>query len=229
MTLRAVLFDWDDTLSYTEPHYGEMLLPVLAAHGVAVNRAQLHRAWAAATRDMAPDWFARLPALLGVGDRPEVAAAMANAEEERVQIRQRRLFDDVTGSLRYLRGLGLRVGVLSDNWNTVLFAEQHGLAHLLDLIVTPRQAGAMKPDPQIFRLAVECLGFDPAECLYVGDAYDVDIKGARGAGLDCLLIDRWGLGEEVDCRCVPSLDGVLRYLAESRVASPESRGMRDED
>ena len=42
--------------------------------------------------------------------------------------------------------------------------------------------GVEKPDPAIFRAALEALGVAPEEALYVGDLYEVDVVGARAAG-----------------------------------------------
>lgn len=219
--LRAVLFDWDDTLSFVTPHRFEIIQALLAGHGLQVSRAQISRAWAAASRDLNPlGTRARVCELLGVGERPEVASALIEALDWRDGSKQRRIFADVPSALRYLRGLGLRVGVLSDNTEAGTDVGQQGLSHLLDLVITPLHAGAMKPSPGIFQSALSTLGINADESLYVGDAYEVDIVGARAAGLDCLLIDRFDLGfgndTALDCPCVTDLDGVLRYIAERR-------------
>jgi len=41
-----------------------------------------------------------------------------------------------------------------------------------------------KPDPQPFRLCLQKLGYEPAEAVYVGDDWRIDICGARDAGLN---------------------------------------------
>ena len=47
-----------------------------------------------------------------------------------------------------------------------------------------------KPGPQIFRYACEQLGTEPARCLYVGDAYAIDVVGARAAGMPVAWFNR---------------------------------------
>ena len=42
--------------------------------------------------------------------------------------------------------------------------------------------GIRKPDPRIFTLGVEALGFDPSEVVVVGDSIDKDIIPAHQAG-----------------------------------------------
>jgi HAD superfamily hydrolase (TIGR01509 family) len=61
--------------------------------------------------------------------------------------------------------------------------EALGLAPLLDVVVLPADAGAAKPDPRIFQLALARLGVAAAEALYVGDDAEDDVAGATAAGL----------------------------------------------
>jgi putative hydrolase of the HAD superfamily len=49
-----------------------------------------------------------------------------------------------------------------------------------------------KPDPRIFRRALERLGAEPSEALHVGDSPEHDLAGARAVGIAALLVDRRG-------------------------------------
>ena len=57
------------------------------------------------------------------------------------------------------------------------------LVERFDAITTPSDAGAAKPDRQIFDVCLKRLGMPGHRALYVGDRYDEDIEGARAAGL----------------------------------------------
>jgi len=59
-----------------------------------------------------------------------------------------------------------------------------GLAPFIDVLLTSEQAGASKPDPRIFHLAMKRAGATAAESLMVGDSAGNDIAGARGVGMD---------------------------------------------
>ena len=75
---------------------------------------------------------------------------------------------------------GYALAVVS-NWDIGLHDHVRKLG--LDLpVVTSAEAGAPKPDPAIFRLALERLGVPPERALHVGDS-DADEEGARAAGL----------------------------------------------
>lgn len=86
--------------------------------------------------------------------------------------------------LRALREGGLRTGVVSnfDHRLGGLLAGL-GLAPWIEVVVRPADAGAAKPDPRIFGLALARLGLLPEEAVYVGDDADDDIAGATRAGL----------------------------------------------
>ena len=82
-----------------------------------------------------------------------------------------------------LVAMGLRLGVVS-NWDVALtgYLEELGLREHFAAIVTSAEAGAPKPDPRIFELALERLGTAPERTLHVGDA-EADELGARAAGM----------------------------------------------
>lgn len=103
-----------------------------------------------------------------------------------------RAFPDAAATLDALRGAGCALAIVS-NWDVSLLAvlRQTGLAERVDVVVTSAQEGVAKPDPAIFRLALERLGGVPPEAaLHVGDDPDSDLAGARAAGIPALLIDR---------------------------------------
>jgi FMN phosphatase YigB (HAD superfamily) len=114
-----------------------------------------------------------------------LAAAAAALEPEA-------FVNDFIGALRFeplpaafescdeLAGRGYRLAVVS-NWDVGL----HDHLALLGLdvpVVTSAEAGAPKPDPAIFRLALARLGVEPARALHVGDG-EADAEGARAAGM----------------------------------------------
>lgn len=82
-----------------------------------------------------------------------------------------------------LERLGLRLAVVS-NWDVALHEhlEELGLADHFETVVTSAEAGAPKPDPRIFALALERLDVRPERALHIGDA-EADEEGARAAGM----------------------------------------------
>jgi putative hydrolase of the HAD superfamily len=88
-----------------------------------------------------------------------------------------------------------------------------GLEGYLDFVVTSQEAGADKPKPPIFLAALDRAGVEAFEAFHVGDQYQLDIVGARGAGINPILIDRCDLYPEVsNCPRIRSLTELAQHL-----------------
>jgi putative hydrolase of the HAD superfamily len=103
------------------------------------------------------------------------------------------LYDDVLPALETLRRAGLRLGIVSnfERWLDALL-EDCGVRSLFDVRVISGFEGIEKPDPRIFRLALERAGVAPERSVYVGDLPELDIAPARSVGMYPILIDRRG-------------------------------------
>jgi len=92
-------------------------------------------------------------------------------------------------ALGRLRSSGLRLGVVSNSDGQVEAAlEAAGLRDCFEVVIDSALFGAEKPDPAIFRAALRALAVEPHEALYVGDLYEVDVLGARAAGMEAVLL-----------------------------------------
>ncbi len=115
-----------------------------------------------------------------------------------------------------LRRLGLVVGCISNSDGTVAaLLAQVGLAGLLAPIVDSGAVGVEKPDPEIFRIALQRAGVAAADAIYVGDLYPVDVVGARRAGLEPVLLDPLGRYGDRGCRTTPDVPAFCRTLVSS--------------
>jgi putative hydrolase of the HAD superfamily len=94
---------------------------------------------------------------------------------------------------RTLRRRGHRLGLIS-NWDQRLRPVLGGLDLdvWLDPIVISCEVGAEKPDPAIFRIALDAARAQPSEALMVGDAPAADIEGARGVDMPGVLLNPGG-------------------------------------
>jgi len=73
-----------------------------------------------------------------------------------------------------------------------------GLAELFDVVVLCSDVGAAKPDAAIFHRALERLEVPASRAIVVGDDKELDIEGARAAGL-----------RAIDVKSLAKLDGLL--------------------
>jgi putative hydrolase of the HAD superfamily len=97
--------------------------------------------------------------------------------------------------------------------------EAAGLRGYFDVVVDSALVGVEKPDPAIFRAALEVLEVPPAEALYLGDLYDVDVLGAKAAGIPAVLLVPPGAPRPAGCATVGSLQELADDLLKERLAS----------
>ncbi|HKG33217.1 MAG TPA: HAD family hydrolase, partial [Gemmatimonadales bacterium] len=116
-------------------------------------------------------------------------------------------------SLARLRQAGLKLGVVSNSDGRVEQAlAAAGVRHYFDVVIDSTLLGVEKPDPRIFHAALEALGVAPEEALYVGDLYDIDVLGARAAGLDAVLLASHEPVTGLDCRVTSSIPDLVDDL-----------------
>ncbi len=66
---------------------------------------------------------------------------------------------------------------------------EHEIDGYFDSVLVSDEVGASKPDPRIFRAALEETSLEPYEVVHVGDSQE-DVKGAMAAGIQPILISR---------------------------------------
>lgn len=206
MTVRAVVFDLDDTLF---DHTGS---------ATAGLRDWLTELGHAPTDDLVSQWFrieqvhfdswlagktthqgqrrARLREylpLLGRTAPPDDDAADAAYEVYLKWYRRSwRAYDDARPALEVAQGNGLRIGVLTNGSTRQQNAklERIGLSGFVDVVCTSESLGVSKPAAQAYHRTCAALGADPGETLMIGDNLDLDVVAARAAGLNAVHLDR---------------------------------------
>jgi len=93
-------------------------------------------------------------------------------------------FLDAPAALERLRGIGLRLGVLTQSAAGAADAVLRfsGLRDRIELVLSAPESGAFKPDPRPYRMALERLGAAGEEVALVA-AHWWDVAGAKAAGL----------------------------------------------
>jgi putative hydrolase of the HAD superfamily len=104
--------------------------------------------------------------------------------------------DDTEPFLEMLRNRGVRTAFVSNcSEDARPLLEGLGLSNAVDELVLSCEVGAAKPDPQIFAVALDLLGVDAHQTVFVDDQQRY-CKGASAMGLRTFLIDRIeGTGE----------------------------------
>ena len=130
--------------------------------------------------------------------------------------------------LRALAETGVRLGIVSNADGRIgerlltreILQVGPGVGVEVEVLIDSGAVGVLKPDPRIFRLALDAMGIDdPATAWYVGDTPGIDVVGARRAGLRPFVVDPLGLHHDAGYDRVTSL-GELATLIRAEVDRP---------
>jgi len=151
----------------------------------------------------------------GVAQHAGTEAALAELREYH---RQDNLWEhvepDVAPALAALRDRGLKLVVVSNaNGRLRHLFDRVDLTKWFDHVLDSHEWGVEKPDPRLFKLALEQSRAEASRTVHVGDLYHVDVLGARQAGLrEAILFDVNGLYGDVDCPRVASLAALVEWI-----------------
>ncbi len=223
--LRAVLFDLGNTLHHVDH---EWIAACLGRHGhVATPRDVAVAEYAAKAevdalfraRRAGTDAARHAPYIettlrtLGVDATIRSAVEAAIRDENTRDSIWRVQRPDTKNVLAALRARGLVLGVISNADGRVAAAlARSGIADAFATIVDSHHVGVEKPDPRIFRIALDACRVAPEESLFVGDLYEIDVVGARAAGIEAVLLDPLGRYGPVDCARIAELRDLLAIV-----------------
>lgn len=228
--IKAVFFDWMNTLTHAEPDRHEQFCQIAQELGIELSPQKVMRGiYAAGTQLPAgapfrwresedPEVFIRYIeiVLTEAGARLprdtvlEILKRIIQTARKETYV----LYDDVLPTLKKLKKRGLIVGLITSLTKDMnLICGDLGLTPYLDFVVTSKEVGSDKPEPPIFLAALERAGVSASEAVYIGDQYETDVVGARGVGIKPVLIDRYDLMLEVSgCPRIHSLTELSQYL-----------------
>ena len=218
-TIRAVFFDFGDTLVSLSPSKEELFVQAARSLGLELSLAAVRRAYqivdfhnkysSVHLKDRAGfyrSYNEQLCEAIGISSHfEELLPILAT------HFREKKNWQLVAGAAEVLSFLHQREIPLAlvANWDRDLpeLAARLGIRQFFSTIVSSQEAGVEKPNPAIFNRALAnlSLSVEAKTILYVGNEYRADVLGARNAGLTPVLIDRNGLYPHADCLCYDSL------------------------
>ena len=210
MKYRAVFFDAGETLVHPHPSFPELVVEVLreAGHKVdpALIREKLHvvsdrflqaaqakELWSTSADRSRKFWSDIYRTLLGEMGLPfgdELAGAFYRTFTD---VTNYRLFPDALPVLQRLQAEGLTLGVVSnfEEWLERLL-ESLAVVSFFEVRVISGVEGYEKPDLRLFEVALDRVGVEAAESVYIGDHPFFDTEPASALGMFAILIDRRG-------------------------------------
>jgi HAD superfamily hydrolase (TIGR01549 family) len=211
MTVKAVLFDMFDTLMLIEKDHAfyspavKSMHTYLAQNGVQVSFAAFRDAYIKA-RDALyeeadqkmeePHFDFRVKnALQILGYTTEAQSSLVQGATDafcQEFMTYVRIDDNTTPVLKDLQAQ-YRLGIVSNfaipECVTKLLAK-HELSDFFDVVIVSAAVNKRKPNPEIFKIALEKLKLQPAQAVFVGDTVDADVKGGKEAGMKTVYLER---------------------------------------
>lgn len=214
MSIKAVIFDRDNTIVHFDQHaLAELerrlatLAPLLPRGAAAAFWASWPGPWPRTEQEEPHFWHMFWSALVERYRLPtsalEPLIALGGFYHTCF-----RAFPDTRACLARLRARGLRLAVLT---NFQLPSVHLTLRHAgidpawFDLLCSSATLGVEKPDPRAYLAVAEALGLPPGACAFIDDL-PANVAGARAVGMHALLIDRHGSAEAGALRRIHSLD-----------------------
>jgi putative hydrolase of the HAD superfamily len=157
---------------------------------------------------------ARALRVLGL-DAPDVALRIATtyakARHERM-----RPFDDAIDTVRWFRARGCRLALLTNGAHEAQRAkiDRFELEGLFDAVLIEGALGFGKPDPRVYRHALDALGVAAADTWMVGDNLEWDVCGPQKLGIVGIWIDAKRQGVPTTSTVRP--DRIIHSLSELR-------------
>ena len=236
VVIKAITFDLDDTLWPIAPTIAraeQALHEWLSQHAPATARAHTTES----LRELRNELLTTRPDLahdVALVRKSSIALALAQAgDDERlveaaweVFASERQRVDPYEDVLPALEALAARYPLaVITNGNADI--ERIGIGHFFKVAIAAGSTGFAKPDPRIFLLACERLGFPPEEVLHVGDDAHLDAIASRRAGLRSAWVNRagraWVEGEEAPHHTLAHLGELVTHLLASAVAADGDR------
>jgi len=206
-----VIFDLDGVLVFTDSYHYRAWKRLAERESIPFDESINHR-------------------LRGVSRCESLAVILENAqrpyreEEKQAMMAQKNLWyreslqaltpadlpPEVVSTLQALRARGCKLAVGSSSKNAGLILKKTGLDALLDAVADGNDSANSKPAPDIFLIAAQKLGADPAACLVVEDA-PAGIHAGKAAGMRTAGIGAAKIGCDAD-DALESLSDLLTLL-----------------
>jgi YjjG family noncanonical pyrimidine nucleotidase len=191
-TLKAALFDLDDTIFDHSTVMSASLEHLAGIHNLPdcfvpvylrINKSM----WADYERGLIAReeiHYGRMRATLAECGRTDLDAKSMMEEYFAYYGSHQRLFPGARECLARL-GCIIKLGIITNGFVDVQRGklEKTGIAELVDAVLISEETGKIKPHPDVFRLALQRLGVEADEALYIGDSFATDIVGAENAGI----------------------------------------------
>lgn len=229
--IKGIIFDYGGTIDTNSRHWAEVLWEKYVEHQISVTKEAFREAYVFGERSLAKYPFVRpdhnFHDVLSIKTKLQMEYL---AEKRHLPMDERMLLGYATKVadscyeyvLDILKVTCPVVEALSGKYKLVLVSNFYGNIqtilsdfHLLNYfsdIVESSVVGVRKPDPAIYQLGVDAMGFDADEVLVVGDSFSKDMVPAKKVGCKAVWLKGEGWGGEVTDDSLP--DAIITDMAQ---------------
>ena len=96
------------------------------------------------------------------------------------------VYPDTIETLSALEERGYKMGVISNaksDWEVHAILKRRNLEHFFKTIISSAAVKIRKPRPEIFTQALNALGVEPLDAVFVGDSMEADVEGSKKIGM----------------------------------------------
>lgn len=231
--IKALVFDYGGTLDTAGRHWAHVLREGYTAAGIALPDDRWREAYVFGERALAKEYIV-VPQdnfrdmLVKKIDKEflclEDSGSLCCKAGERSTLVARIAGYCYDYALRHIEMSRNVITTLSKRYPIALVSNFYGNLHAVlddfglggfNALIESSVVGVRKPDPAIFRLGVEALGYAAAETLVIGDSYDKDIVPAASIGCPTVWVCGEGWGKAPEDTSIPkeTISDVRQLLA----------------
>lgn len=222
--IQGIIFDYGGTIDTNSHHWAEVLWSKYVEHGVPVSKEAFRDAYVFGERSLAKYPFVRpdhnfhdvlsikcklqMEHLAGERHLPMDERLLSNYANQVADSCYRYVLDVLKITRPVVETLAKRYKlVLVSNFygNIQTILKDFGLMDYFASIVESSVVGVRKPDPAIYQLGVDAMGYEADKVLVVGDSFSKDMVPAKKVGCKAAWLKGEGWGGEVTDHSLPDV------------------------
>lgn len=211
MNYNTIFFDVGNTLFFFNYEFLRDLL--VQRYHIPITTAELESSHLATKRSLIDDKLMNMPHsalwvelykrwLLRIGVEEDMIKPISDAIRTHPfrHLFWTRMEEGTSEMLDWFRERGFKLGIISNAEGQIKRLIEHvNMDNKFDCIIDSGVVGYDKPDERIFKHALSKLNANPLNTVHVGDIFDIDVIGAKKAGITPVLVDRNESNVNADC------------------------------
>ena len=205
-SVKGLIFDYGGTIDTNGIHWGEVIWQAYSDAGIPVSREDFRDAYVYVERTLGskpiilPDHTFREVLNIKINMQFEKLGLSENAQSiaEICYVNTVQIINRAKETLDVLAVRYPMILVSNFYGNIRAVLNEFGLTKYFREIIESAEVGIRKPDPEIYRLAIEKFNLTPAEVIIIGDSYKNDIAPANILGCPSIWLKGKGWDDKDD-------------------------------